>query len=136
MQCSENMTRLSRIALEGVTVILALVAAVIVPALFIAMDGYVIFVALAHAIFIGLPVFVICRWCGWTQWWVSIVGGFMIGILPVSILVLHTANAGLSSDDIYFMGVFGLMGMAGGFSAWLVWKFFPVLVRRALVKFF
>src|SRR6185312_17171039 len=42
-------------------------------------------VALAHAVMLGLPAYLLLRWMRLTRWWVSLAGGFAIGALPYAI---------------------------------------------------
>ena len=97
-------------------------------------------VALAHAVVLGLPAFLVLRWRGWTRWWVSLVCGFAIGGLPFAIYFSPFDNAASFSqvddkvlvqdgvttlagwiDYAESIGGLGLLGMAGGLAAWLTW---------------
>jgi hypothetical protein len=97
-------------------------------------------VATAHAVALGLPAFVVLRWLGWTRWWVSVVCGFAIGSIPFAIYFFPLDNAasfnqigdkvlvehGITTlagwiDFAESAGGLGLLGMAGGFAAWLTW---------------
>jgi hypothetical protein len=107
------------------------------------------FVALGHAVVLGLPAFVLLRWAGWTRWWVCLPAGFAIGALPFAVMFSpFTEAAGFSQvgDKIlvqggvttlagwiaYLTGVAGLgiLGMAGALAAWLTWRFFTRLAAR------
>jgi hypothetical protein len=52
-------------------------------------------VALAHAVALGLPAFLVLGWLGWTRWWVSLVCGFAIGCLPFAIYFLSVRQCGV-----------------------------------------
>lgn len=97
-------------------------------------------VALAHAVVLGLPAYLVLRWFGWTRWWVSPICGFAIGALPFAIYFSPFDNAASFSqvDDRVLVqnGVttlagwidygrtaagLGLLGMAGALAAWQAW---------------
>ncbi len=91
-------------------------------------------VALAHAVALGLPAFLILKRRGLTQSWVSLVGGFAVGALPYAVLALRWTSPSpelLAAHIVapfawphYFavVGGLGLLGMAGGVAAWGVWR--------------
>jgi hypothetical protein len=70
-------------------------------------------VTLANAIFLGLPVAIICRARRWTHWSVAIVGGFLIGVVPVGLFGLWANDGRLNG----LVGAVPLIGFAGGFGA-------------------
>lgn len=80
--------------------------------------------ALLPTFILGLPFYWLCKGNGWTQWWVSIIGGFLIGSIPLSLIAL---SFGPGDDPVFFFtGIFlplGALGAIGGFSAWCVWRF-------------
>ena len=81
--------------------------------------------ALAHAVILGLPAYLVLRALGWTRWWVSPICGFAIGCLP-SAFYFTPFEDGVSTlagwiDFIEGVGKIGLLGMAGGIAAWLTW---------------
>ena len=97
-------------------------------------------VALAHAVVLGLPAYLLLWWAGWTRWWVSLACGFAIGCLPFAIYFSPLDNAASFSqvgDKVLIEnGVttlagwidygetaagLGLLGMASGSAAWLAW---------------
>jgi hypothetical protein len=45
------------------------------PAFFL----FVFLLAIPHVLILGLPLYWACKGNGWTQWWVSIIAGFLIG---------------------------------------------------------
>jgi hypothetical protein len=97
-------------------------------------------VALAHAVVLGLPTYLLLRWRGWTRWWTSLVCGFAIGSLPFAVYFSPFDNAASFSqlgdkvliqngvttpagwiDFAESVSGLGLLGMAGGMAAWLTW---------------
>jgi len=106
------------------------------------------FVALAHAIILGLPTYLFLRRLHLTNWWVSPIFGFIIGSVPSAIFtwplthspVGYTAWDGKAMVDYvvngvptkagwiqYFQSVcgVGLLGMLSGLAAWAVWYWLP-----------
>jgi len=107
-------------------------------------------VALAHAVVLGLPAYLVLRWFGRTRWWVSLVCGFTVGALPFAIYFSPFDNAaGFSQvgdkvlvqdgvttlagwiDYAESIGGLGLLGMAGGLAAWLSWYWLGRAFTRA-----
>jgi len=97
-------------------------------------------VALAHAVMLGLPAYLLLRWMRLTRWWVSLAGGFAIGALPYAIYFSPLREISSHSEVgryvlvdngvttlvgwIYYgatAGALGLLGAAGGLGAWLTW---------------
>jgi hypothetical protein len=76
--------------------------------------------ALAHAVVLGLPFYLWLKRSDQVNWRTSIMGGFAIGALPIGIFLLPVWENALGEITI-----FGALGMVGGFSAWLVWRYFP-----------
>src|SRR5262249_54756485 len=85
-----------------------------------------------------LPAYVALRWVGWTQWWVSLACGFAIGCLPFAVYFFPLDNPASFSqvgdrilvkdgvttlagwiDFVKSAAGLGLLGMGGGFAAWL-----------------
>lgn len=106
--------------------------------------------ALAHAVVLGLPAFFVASKLNLTQWWMSIVCGFIIGTVPFAIsdwrntlsaLVLvpgmdetdngvYVIKNGVITmawwyQNIFHSSIFGVFGILGAYSAWLVWRYFP-----------
>lgn len=139
----------------------ALLAAAAVPAaifmlfLFVVRDiNWAVFTAIAfaiallHALILGLPAFTALRRRGYTQWWLAVVGGFIVGLLPTTILVILTSlnqSPGSSSGGSAGMDVVngvttplgwfhafggaciaGVFGVSGGLAFWAVWRYLPV----------
>jgi hypothetical protein len=97
-------------------------------------------VALAHAVALGLPAYLLLRWAGWTRWWVSLPCGFAIGCLPF-VIYFFPSWTGVGSftqegdriaenaattlvgwiEFAKIAGGLGLLGMAGAIAAWLTW---------------
>lgn len=92
-------------------------------------SSFVCFVSLLHTLMLGLPFYWICKGNGWIHWWSSLICGFFIGSLPLSLLFL-TNNVG-TPDFLNFMSLvflpLGLLGAITGFSAWCTWT----LILRA-----
>lgn len=91
-------------------------------------------VALVHAVVLGLPAYFVLNRRGLTQWWISLIGGFAVGALPYAVLALpwqapppdlveaHIIRGFTLLHYAAMAGGLGLLGMAGGFAAWLVWR--------------
>ena len=111
-----------------------------VPAIF----AFVI--ALAYAIILGLPAYFLAKRFHLTDWWMSVICGFMIGAVPSAIYSWPLSHVnGVSSAwngkemvdyiingtptmagwlrYIYSFCGMGLLGMLSGFTAWLVWRY-------------
>jgi hypothetical protein len=86
-------------------------------------------VALAHALFLGLPAFLLLRWLRLTGWYMSLICGFVIGAIgPLALAPWLISGFGYDKPtglhDVLMSGLpFGLLGMACGFAAWLAWRF-------------
>ena len=90
-------------------------------------------VALVHAVALGLPAYLVLNRLKLTRWWVSLIGGFAVGSLPYAVLALPWsapppelvgAHIIPRFTWLHYAGVvggLGLLGMAGGFAAWLTW---------------
>jgi hypothetical protein len=91
-------------------------------------------VALVHAVALGLPAFLILKRRRLTQWWVSLLGGFVVGALPYAVLALPWTSPQPELVAAHIVppftwlrygavaGGLGLLGLAGGIAAWLVWR--------------
>lgn len=91
-------------------------------------------VALAHAVALGLPAFLILKRRGLTRWWIGLAGGFAVGALPYALLALPWTTPAPELVAAHIVPQFtwlhytaiaaglGLLGMAGGFAAWLTWR--------------
>ena len=91
-------------------------------------------VALAHAVVLGLPAFLILRRRGLTRWWISLASGFAVGALPYAVLSLPWEAPARELVAAHIVPPFawthyaavtsglGLLGAACGFAAWLVWR--------------
>jgi hypothetical protein len=101
-------------------------------------------VALAHAAALGLPAYMVLKRLRLTRWWVSLPSGFLIGALPYAMLALPWRSPPAELVEAHIVpgftwlhygemaGGLGLLGMAGGFAAWLVWRWLtpPVVPAR------
>lgn len=105
-------------------------------------------VALFYAVVFGLPTYFFATLFELTHWWVSVVGGFLIGAVPGAIsswpnpnddykvrigntMMDHYMIYGISIKVEWFhylCNVFemGCYGMVGGFAAWLVWRYIKI----------
>ena len=125
----------------------ALLVAMLAPALVIALITLqlaavipIAMVSSAHAIVIGVPVYLFLRWRGWANAFTSVIGGALVGAVPVALLLFPGGNrfAGSSASvggvptmvngaateagwNGYFntLLVFGAFGAASGFLFWL-----------------
>jgi len=91
-------------------------------------------VAAVHAVGVGLPAYLVVSRLGLTGWWVSLPGGFIAGALPYAILALpwrapppelveaHVIERFTWLHYAAMAGGLGLLGMAGGLAAWVVWN--------------
>lgn len=107
-------------------------------------------IALAHAVLLGLPYFTILKKRNQVRWWTSLIGGFLVGFLPLTLWLVFTFQSGGSSfssgsDSAHgdamvadghltladWLGLlssgamFGVLGALGGLAAWAVWRFVP-----------
>jgi hypothetical protein len=92
-------------------------------------------VALVHTVVLGLPAYLLAWRLDWTRWWVSLIGGFVVGGLPYAVLALPwgaqpppdlvAAHVIAPFSWLFYGGValgLGVLGMAGGFAAWCTWR--------------
>lgn len=126
----------------------AVLLAAQIPTLSVAIWGvpsivltYAFAVALAHAVGLGLPLFLLLNWKGWANGLSSVLAGFVIGSVPVGIFTWPYSGAGFSSSVsgvamivdgvptlagwlryLEGVGLFGGLGAAGGLGFWLVVK--------------
>ena len=106
-------------------------------------------VALVYAVVGGLPAYFLARKLHLVNWWASIIGGFIIGAAPAAIFAwpIHNNKATdawnrnhkeiidyvingtpTMAGWLHYVNIFcgmGLLGMLGGFTAWLVWQHLP-----------
>lgn len=156
---------------ERLKIVLALFVSALTPALCFAVyslqhDGsgalfaisvfslVVFLINLAHAVLLGLPYLYVLKYFNLVNFWTSIIGGFLVGILPISLwlasefhhvattysLVCHPTAHGCEMVDevthgpVTLAGCLGLLirntrcgvyGAIGGLAAWAVWRFVP-----------
>lgn len=67
----------------------------------------------AHAIIMGVPLGLVFLRFRLIHWWTSLLGGFVIGLLPISIV--------LWSRPLDALTIGGGLGAVGGITAWLMW---------------
>ena len=107
-------------------------------------------VAIVHAALLAFPVFLILRLRGWTQWWTSLICGFVIGGLPYAVFffppwdqpasfaqvgssVLVENGKATALGWVFYAGSavsLGIIGMISGFVAWLTWYWFGRLTAN------
>ena len=114
-----------------------IVGAVVPAAAFAAleMQGRLFFVALlvtgAHTLLLGVPVLLIFRRQGWSRPIATVVGGFMIGAMPIGSVLALTSEK--SSSFRWLLANLEIIVTAGGAGAlgaaafWLTLKIFRVL---------
>lgn len=99
-------------------------------------------ISAAHVILLGVPAYLLLRWCNALRWWTALLCGLVLGALPVVVLVfpLRFAQstmaemvAGFSTmidgsppfiDWFQYLGVILFFGGCGALSAagfWTVW---------------
>lgn len=90
-------------------------------------------VALVQAVALGLPAYLVLSRLKLTRWWVSLVGGYVIGCLPYVVLAYPWSAPPPDLVEAHIIVLFtwphyaaisaglGLLGMAGGLAAWLTW---------------
>ena len=131
-------TKSRRLLLEAISVVVGLFAAAATAASLVYVAGAIsvgswgggaflsvmtFIVALAHALALGLPMFLLLRWRRRLRWWASLVGGFLVGNMPYAIVSFPSVQGTADAWRIYAetAAFLGGLGMAGGFAAWLVW---------------
>lgn len=108
------------------------------------LTSYAVIAAIPCAGLFGLPAILIGWRLGLIRWWTCIAAGFFLSSIPGGLYLWEsTTNARTTSSAngiqywingapttaglIQYLGsvlVMGLMGALGGFSFWLIWKFF------------
>lgn len=71
-------------------------------------------VGIVHTLFLGVPAFLLGLRFHAIYWWSCILVGFIIGSLPISIW--------MQGPWLVFLA-WGLFGASGGFTFWLLWRF-------------
>lgn len=115
-------------------------------AFFLWLAGFV--VALAHAVLLGLPAYFLVKKLRILNWWISLICSFIIGAVPFAIISWpsHMGQSywadgvayeikGVVTTAGWFQYIYGFcgsgfLGMLGGFSAWLVWRYLPFPTHR------
>ena len=96
-----------------------LAAALAPAAVFAALGGSVrlltlgFLVALAHAVLLGLPFYLLLRMKGWVNAASTAIGGFFIGVVPAGVVSLP-----LESANVEGLLAFGGLGLLGGLAFW------------------
>jgi hypothetical protein len=76
-------------------------------------------VAAAHALLLGLPLYLLLRLRWPLRWWSAALGGFAVAVIPVSLLSLP-AGGGISLAAMGELATLGWCGLAGGLAFWVV----------------
>lgn len=133
-----------------ISIAVAVLFAAQIPALIFAVWGgqwilltYSFAVALAHAVLLGLPLFLFLNWMGWANALSAILAGFAIGSIPIGVFfwLLRNTDSGSSSwsgetptmvegvltlagwiEYAETLALFGGFGAIGGLAFWLVLK--------------
>jgi hypothetical protein len=125
----------------------AIVGAALAPALLVGLatgQANIVFlafiVALAHAVFIGLPAALVFQRLGWLSLPAALAAGFLIGALPLGLIFAVLPQADFASVGgvptaidrrltlagwvglLQAAALFGVLGGLGGLTAWLIWR--------------
>jgi hypothetical protein len=103
-------------------------------------------ISLAHVVVLGIPTYLVLRWCDALRWWSTFLSGFVLGVIPFGVLSwpLRYASPGSSAtvDGVetmvngvpttagwlqYLGGVsfFGACGLFAAMVFWVVWGMGP-----------
>ena len=94
--------------------------------------GFVFPFTLGVAVFIGLPAAGLLRAKGWVHWRVAVLGGFVIGVVSVSLLMLSLGLAARPWRELaMFGGVGGGFGILGALVFWGTLKLLGELEPRS-----
>jgi hypothetical protein len=92
-------------------------------------------IALLHAFILGLPTYFVLQRFGLTFWWMSMICGFVIALVPFAIfswpdahVISGVPNYARLIQYIKNSGFLGALGMCGGLAGWLTWRFLPALI--------
>jgi hypothetical protein len=126
-----------RLVASAITAVLAAAAtpAILFGALARSLDaGAVAFaIALPHALVLGLPLFLLLRAKRRVNALASVVGGFLVGALPIGILSGLTGLAGHGDwgpADLLPTAVLGTFGATGGLAFFLLWRILGAAFER------
>ena len=98
---------------------------------------FALVVTLGHAIVLGLPVALLCRWREWTHPVAAAAAGFAIGIVPVVFVAWPPDTSGYAStlgESLLLAGGYGLLGAAGACTFWLTLHLCDALTPGAVVS--
>jgi hypothetical protein len=73
-------------------------------------------IAAAHALVLGLPLYLALRERWPLRWWNAALGGFAVAVAPAGLIVLPGSDFG----PLRSLSGLGLFGAAGGVAFWIV----------------
>jgi hypothetical protein len=76
-------------------------------------------IAAAHALILGLPVYLLLRRRWTLRWWSAALGGFAVAVVPAGLLS-SAPGSGMSLTVLRELAELGLLGLAGGVAFWIV----------------
>lgn len=83
----------------------------------------VFLVALAHGLVLGVPLYLLARWLGWVNIATAVLGGFLVGAVPIGLYLGLDVDRTLTMADWLAFGavliMYGAFGALGGFAFWL-----------------
>jgi hypothetical protein len=82
----------------------------------------------AHVLVLGLPAFLLGKQLHAIRWWTCIITAFMFGGLPITLWTWH--NSPPMGWQSVFVG-WGLFGVSGGLTFWLLWRYWVNRNERA-----
>lgn len=116
-----------------VAVLVAYLAAVAIPTLFVAIFSDSLLAAALvgafgafYALVVGVPIFLVLNKFGLITWWTGLIAGFVavaaFDAFPILQHWQYMASEGYLDVMIKSAITKGLYGAAGGFTFWLVWR--------------
>ena len=102
------------------------------------------FVSGGFVFLLGVPAYFLLRWLKAITWWSTIGAGFLLGAIPAAIFTWPASNSNFSASVngiptvvkgvptsegwlqfLYGSFSIGLLGVAGAFGFWLIWRISP-----------
>ncbi len=90
--------------------------------------GYAYLIAGKHVLFLGIPAFLVGLRFNALRWWTCMIIAFLIGFLPI---LLSTWYANKLQYGWQTLLPWGLYGVSGGLTFWLLWRFWIHWSERA-----